>query len=212
MVLYDYNKEELDLFNKLSTPPKIQDFLNSLPFNFEKQGKKTVETCMSPRMVIRQKAAHCMEGAIFAAAALEFHGRTPWVLDLRATAKPFDYDHVVAVFQENGYFGAVSKTNHAVLRYREPVYASVRELVMSFFHEYFLNDGRKTLREYSGPFDLSHFDKIQWRTSEKNLFEIPKHLDRVKHYPILSQKQIKNLRKADKIEIEAGRIVEWKKK
>lgn len=200
-----YTKDEIKLFKKLNSPQKIQDYLNSLQFNFEKKS----DTCSSPRKVIETKMAHCMEGAIFAAACLEFHGEKPLVLDLRVSKMPFDYDHVVAVFKKYGCLGAISKTNHAVLRYREPVYKSVRELVMSFFHEYYLEDGRKTLREYSDPFNLSYFDKINWRTSEKNLFEIPEFLDKIKHHKILSAKQIKNLRKVDKIEIKAGDIEEY---
>ena len=164
-----------------------------------------------------------MEGAMFAAAVLEFHGAKPLILDLRSI-KPGDDDHVVAVFKQFGCYGAISKTNHAVLRYREPVYKTIRELAMSYFHEYFLNSGKKTLREYSKLFDLSFFDStplfskegdggsLNWRTSEKNLFKIPQHLDRVLHYKILSTAQIRNLRKADKIEINAGKLTEWKKK
>lgn len=202
---FGYNKEEIRLFKKLNTPARIQDFLNTLPFNFDNQK----ETCLSPREVLEAQTAHCMEGAIFAAAALEFCGAKPLILDLRATSKPFDYDHVVAVFKINGYFGAISKTNHAVLRYREPVYKTLRELVMSYFHEYFLNNGRKTLRGYSDLLDLNHFNKLNWRTTGANLFEIPEHLDKIKHYKILNAEQIKNLRKADKVEIEAGKIVEY---
>ena len=205
---FDYTEKEIKLFRRLNSPKKIQDYLSSLKFNFEEKG----DTCMSPRMIIKSKKAHCMEGALLASAVLEFHGGKPLVLDLRSVKKPFDYDHVVAVFKQYGCFGAISKTNHAVLRYREPIYKTVRELVLSFFHEYFLNDGKKTLREYSNPFDLSHFNKINWHTSEKNLFEIPDFLDKIKHYKILSSKQVKNLRKADKIEIEAGKIVEFKKR
>ena len=123
---------------------------------------------MSPRMVLKTKKAHCVEGALFAAAVLEFHGHKPLLLDLRSTRKPWDYDHVLTVFKKDGFFGSISKTNHAVLRYREPIYKSVRELAMSFFHEYFLDNGRKTLREYSELFNLSKL-KMNWRTSKKNL-------------------------------------------
>jgi len=191
--------------------------LNSLKINFEEKG----ETVYSPRMVIKNKKAHCMEGAMFAAAALEFHGQKPWVLDLRSVEH--DFDHVVAVFKQFGCYGAISKTNHAVLRYREPIYKSIRELALSFFHEYFDDNGKKTLREYSDLFDLRYFDvsplllrrgageRLDWRTSSRNLFKIPKYLDKIKHYKILSKKQIKNLRKADKIEIQAGKLVEYKK-
>ena len=200
-----YTEKEIKLFNKLDTPQKIQDYLNSIPFNFEKRG----ETCMSPRRVIEEKIAHCMEGAMFAAVALEFHGQKPLLLDLRSTKA--DLDHIVAVFKKHGCFGAISKTNHAVLRYREPIYKTLHELVLSYFHEYFLNNGEKTLREYSELFDLSKL-KISWRTSKKELFEIPKHLDKIKHHSILSKEQIKNLRKADKIEIKAGKLVEYRPK
>jgi hypothetical protein len=179
-----------------------------------------------------------MEGALLAAAVLEFHGQEPLVLDLRSEDR--DFDHVVAVFKQFGHFGAISKTNHAVLRFREPIYKTIRELVMSYFHEYFDDSGRKTLREYSKPFDLGYFDHnpsldpsghpknrkailgetptspqkerdINWRTSEKNLFAIPDHLDKVKHYKIMNSAQVKNLRKADKLEIQAGKLVAYKK-
>lgn len=202
---FDYTTDEIRLFSKLNSPSKIQDYLNSVEFNFEDGGG----TCMSPRMVLKTNKAHCMEGAMFASAVLEFHGGKPLILDLRATERPYDFDHVVAVFKKDGCFGSISKTNHAVLRYREPVYKNIRELAMSFFHEYFLNSsGQKTLREYSDLLDLNRFNKITWRTSKENVFEIPEVLDEIKHYKILSDKQIKNLRLADKIEIEAGKIVE----
>ncbi len=229
-----YSEEEITLFKILNSPKKIQDFLNSLKFNFEQGG----ETCMSPRLVIRNKKAHCMEGAMFAAAVLEFHGYKPLVLDLRSV-KPGDDDHIVALFKQFDCWGALSKTNHGVLRYREPIYKTVRELAMSYFHEYFLNNGKKTLREYSKVFNLRFFDKYpslilpahgggsavslppgggglgrggNWRTSGKDLFEIPQYLDKIKHYKILSSAQIKNLRKADGIEIKVGKIVDWKNK
>ncbi|MFI5206307.1 MAG: hypothetical protein ACHQVK_05195 [Candidatus Paceibacterales bacterium] len=201
----NYTGREAELLKKLDSPKKVQDYLNGLKFNFELQG----ETCYSPRVVIKHKSAHCMEGALLAAAALEFHGRPPLVMDLRSQAN--DFDHVVAVFKQFGCFGAISKTNHAVLRYREPIYKTLRELALSYFHEYFLNNGKKTLREYSAPVNLSRFDKMEWRTSSENLFAIPEYLDEIKHYKILSPSQIKNLRKADKIEILAGKMVEWKK-
>ena len=204
---FGYNKEEKKLFLKLNSAKKIQDYLNSIPFNFEEKWG----TCLSPRWVIKMKKADCLEGAIFASAVLEFHGHKPLLLDLRSVKRPYDYDHVLAVFKQDGFFGAISKTNHSVLRYREPVYKSIRELVMSFFHEYFLDNGKKTLREYSDLFDLSKL-KINWRTTEKDLKEIHNQLDKIKHHKILSPRQIKNLRKADKIEIKAGKIIEYHKK
>lgn len=206
MKKFEYTKDEVRLFKRLNTPAKIQDYLNTLEFNFEERG----DTCMSPREVIKSKRAHCMEGAMFASAVLEFHGFKPLVLDLRSIKKPYDYDHVVAVFKQFGAYGAISKTNHAVLRYREPIYKTTRELALSYFHEYFLNNsGKKTLREYSVPFDLNYFNKLNWRTTQEDLFDISFYLDEIKHFKILSKEQEKNLRKADSIEIKAGEIVEY---
>lgn len=199
-----WNKSELKVFRQLSSPAKIQDFLGTLRINFEKSGP----TFWSPRQVIKRRTAHCLEGAVFAASALSFHGHKPLILDLQAIHP--DESHIVAVFQNRGYFGAIGKTNHAVLRYREPVYKTIRELVLSFFHEYFLNNGKKTLRSYSGPVNLSRFDKRDWQTSDEHLWYIDRHLDTVKHYEILKPWQERQLRKADKIEIAAGKLVEWK--
>lgn len=195
---------------RLNTPQKIQDFLNKLPFNFEEKG----ETYMSPARALEAGKAHCFEGALIAALALEMHGHKPWLLDLKTTEGK-DIDHVVALFREKkdppaGGWGAISKTNHAVLRYREPIYKTIRELALSYFHEYFLNNGEKTLRSFSKPFDLSK-TRIDWRNSDENLFKLVEMLDQSPHTQILSKKQIKNLRRADKIEIQAGKIVEYKK-
>ncbi len=198
-----YTHQEIKLFKRLNSPKKIQDYLDALKINFEQKG----DTCYSPRVVIKKRTAHCMEGAMLSAAVLEFHGAEPLVMDLRS--EDHDFDHVVAVFKQFGCFGAISKTNHAVLRYREPVYKSVRELAMSYFHEYFDDKGRKTLREYSRAFNLKHFNSLNWRTSEKNLFKIPDYLDEIKHYKILTSRQVRNLRKADAIEIKAGELMEY---
>lgn len=202
-----YSTAEIKIFKKLDTPAKVQDFVNNLKFNFEQQG----ETCMSPRRTLKARKAHCMEGAMLAAAILEFHGQKPLVLDLKSI-KPGDDDHVVALFRQFGCWGAISKTNHGVLRYREPIYKTISELSISYFHEYFLKDGRKTLREYSNPLNLNYFNDFGWRTSEQDLFEIPSRIDKIRHFKILSAVQIKNLRKADPIEIKAGELVEWKRK
>lgn len=203
---YGFNSKELGVFKKLSSPQKIQAFLNNLPINFEEHG----DTAMSPREVLKKKKAHCMEGALLAATALWYHGQKPLLLDLVTTKN--DDDHVVTLFKQNGCWGAISKTNHVVLRYREPVYKTVRELAMSYFHEYFKDSGQKTLRKYSVPFDLSKIKDKSWLTSGEDLWEINNLLEASKHYPILSRTQIKTLRKAEPIEIEAGKILEWKPK
>lgn len=189
---------------KLNTPGKVQDFLNSIPFNFEKRG----ETLKSPMMVLRTKSVHCFEGALLGAYILSLHRFPPLILHLQSTNE--DYDHVVALFKIDGLWGALSKTNHAVLRYREPVYKNIHELVMSYFHEYFLDNGVKTLRKYSAPLNLNTLPK-NWMLSERDLWYIDKKLDKIKHYNILTPKSQKNLRKADEIEIKAGKIVEYKK-
>ena len=205
--MFGFTEKEVKVFKALNTPKKIQDFLNQIPANFEHDR----ETVLSPRMVLKENRAHCMEGAMFAATALRFHGHKPLVVDL--TSIKDDDDHVITVFRQQGHWGAISKTNHAVLRYREPVYKTIRELVMSYFHEYFTNhDGKKTLRSYSLPVDLSRFDKQGWMTSEEDIWYVPEYLFEVEHKPILSRSQIAMLRKADPIEIKAGKITEWKKK
>ncbi len=197
-------KSEHKLFRKLNTPKKIQDYLESLPINFEKRG----ETCLSPHLVIQKGTAHCIEGAMLAAAILWFHGQKPLLLDLTTVDK--DYDHVVTLFRLDSHWGAISKTNHAVLRYREPVYKTVRELAMSYFHEYFWKDGTKTMRGFSKPFDLRKYG-VDWIVSEKSSWVIPDDLDASPHYKILTLPMTRNLRKADDVEIKAGEIVQWKK-
>jgi len=196
--------QERRIFAKLSTPRKIQDFLDRIPMNFEPEG----DTCLSPRRVLRENRAHCMEGAMLAALALRIQGHKPLLLDLKAHEK--DYDHVVTLFQKYNCWGAISKTNHGVLRYREPIYKTIRELVLSYFHEYFLNDtGRKTLRSYSVPVDLSRFDNTNWMTSEEDVWHIPMALENARHFSLLTPAQIRNLRTADTVEREMGRIIEW---
>lgn len=194
--------KEWQLLKSLNTPKKIQDFLNSLPFNHEKHG----ETHYSVKCTLRNRTANCFEGALVAAGALWIQGQKPLLLDLKA-ALP-DFDHVVALFRIDKHWGSISKTNHAVLRYREPVYKTLRELVMSYFHEYFLNNGKKTLISYSRPYSLSVEGK-KWLVSLDSLADIAYRLDKFPHTKILTPKQIKNLRKADEIEIKAGKLKEY---
>lgn len=199
-----FDRSYLKLFKKMNTPSKIQDFLNTLKTNFEEQG----DSLMSPLSVLKTGKAHCIEGALLAAAILRYHGQKPLIVDMEATTD--DFDHVIAVFKKDGCWGALAKTNHAVLRYREPVYKTIRELVMSYFHEYFMNStGAKTLRTYSKPVDMTRFDKQQWMTSDKDMWFLDDYLVALKHIPILTRKQIRGLRKADPIEIQAGEIVEY---
>lgn len=200
--MFSLTASELHILRRLNTPANIQDFLDTLPINFEHGG----ETCMSPRRVLRERRAHCMEAAMLAAAALRLHGHLPLVLDLKVTGS--DEEHVVTLFKDGGCWGAISKTNHGVLRYRDPVYRSVRELAMSYFHEYTDKYGKKILRSFSRPIDLSRFDRNGWMTDEEELWYIPEYLDSVYHMQILTRKQVP-LRRADAMERLVGSITEW---
>ncbi len=201
MRMFGLTREELTLLRRLSTPRKIQNFLETLRAN---DGN---DTCRSPREVLRVGWAHCIEGAMLAALALRIHSHPPRVVDLAST--PDDLDHVIAVFQQHGQWGAISKTNHATLRYREPIYRSIRELVMSYFHEYTTDDGKKTLRSYTQPVDLSRFDNDGWMTSSDDVWKIPCALADTPHIPLLSRSQIATLRRADPIEQKAGKLRQW---
>ncbi len=203
--MFNLNPDELRLLKKLNTPAKIQDYLNTLAINFELRR----ETCYSPRKVIRLQTAHCMEGAMLAALALRVNGHKPLVMDLKSIEG--DDDHVVTVFRQYNRWGGITKTNHGVLRYREPIYRDIRELATSFFHEYFLHSGKKTLRSYSVPMDLSRFDHKGWMTAEEDIWYVPETLDRIKHYPLVPAKLVRKLRLADEIEIAMGKMIEWNK-
>ena len=201
--MYNLSKKEEKILSKLDNEKKIQDFLNNLKINFEENG----ETCMSPRRVLREGKAHCIEAAFLAYLCFKIHNRKSWLVDLTATKE--DFDHVICVFKKNGKYGAVSKSNHACHRYREPIYRDIRELVMSIFHEYIDKKGRKTLRSFSVPILLDKFDYLNWHTTENDLWEIAEHLAEIKHFNILNKKQVRNLRLADKIEIKAGNLTEY---
>ena len=201
---FGFSLDELKTLKKLSTPSKIQDFLNSLTINFEEKG----DSCMSPRQVLREKKAHCIEGALLAAVALRLQGHRPLIVDMMASRD--DDDHVIAVFKKENRWGAITKSNHASLRYREPVYRDIRELVLSFFHEYFLNsNGKKTLRSFSQPVDLRRFDKQGWMTFEDNVWFIPEYLTQIRHEKILTPNLVRGLRKVDPIELKTGEIVDY---
>lgn len=197
--------EELTVLKKLDTPEKIQDFLDDFPSNLSRYS----ESCSSPRMALRKGRAHCIEGAFIAATALWFHGERPILMDLKAQAP--DSDHVVTLFQKDGCWGAISKSNHPVLRYRDPIYRTLRELALSYFHEYvYVPTGEKTLRSYSRPFSLKCFGS-DWITSERHLWDIALALDESPHYSLLTPKQEKLLRPATDVERQAGRLKEWER-
>lgn len=192
---------EFRVLARLDSPQKIQAYLNSIPQNFEPEG----DTALSVREVLRQRRSHCIEGALLAGAALWVHGEPPLLLDLRAVN---DYDHVVALFRRNGCWGAISKTNHYALRYRDPVYRTLRELAISYFHEYANRRGEKTLRSYSRPLDLRALDPKIWVTNGKSCWEVADRLESQPHYPLVTARQVRWLRTRDPVERRAYAVLD----
>lgn len=190
-------RAERALLKRLNTPQKIQEFLDTkLRYNTEDHG----ETCQSVRQVLKSKQAHCIEGALFACAALRFHGHKPLIVDMEGKR---DFDHVICVFKQNGYWGAISKSRYHTLGWRDPIFRTVRELVLSYFVFYNNNQGTKTLHTYSVPVNLTKFDKVHWLTSEESLWDIGNHLFTVKHFPIIPPEQRKYLKSFSKAFIKA---------
>jgi len=182
------------VLRKLDTPRKIQDYLDRLTPNFGLQG----DSHMSPRRVLAHRMAHCTEGAMFAAACLLFHRRDAWLMDLRAI--PADQDHVVCLFKERGRWGALSKSNHVVLRWRDPIYATPRELAMSYAHEYFLPGGKKSLLSFSQPFALRRFAPKRWVIAEDELDWLINALDDSRHKAIAPKAALRSRRTASRFE------------
>lgn len=194
---------ERRVFIPIDTPAKIQTFLDRLPANFGLDG----DTAMSPRRVLQTRLAHCAEGAVFAAAALAFHGQPAWLVDLRAL--PSDQDHIITLFKEHGLWGAISKTNHPVLRWRDPIYRSPRELIMSYAHEYCLPGGKKSLLEYSRPFSLTRFALSRWLTPLDDLDWLMVALDEAPHLLIAPRAALRRQRRSTAVERRAHNQTEW---
>jgi hypothetical protein len=190
-------KAEYAVLRRLNTPRKIQAFLFGLKQNFEPNG----DTCRPVREVLRTRSAHCIEGAMLAAAALWVHGEPPLLFDMRAER---DYDHVVALFRRNGCWGAISKTNGVFLRWRDPVYRTLRELALSYFHEYCNRRDHKTLREYSVPYDLRRADPAVWSSGAEHAWEVAETLDDLRHFRLASRRQLKEVTRRDPFERAAG--------
>lgn len=200
MISNGFTPAEYRELRALRTPDRIQRFLDcDLGYNKEKGG----ETCRSPRRVLRDRIAHCMEGALLAAAALRLQGHPPLLVDLEAVR---DDDHVLAVFRRRGHWGAIAKSNYAGLRFREPVYRTLRELVISYFEHYYNPRGEKTLRRYSRPVNLARFDRITWMTAERDLWPIPEHLAAIPHTPLLKSRMERTLARMDRRLYEAGMV------
>ena len=196
---FGFSPEECDILSRLNTPRKIQDFIDELDYNLEEEG----ETYFSPRKVLQKKKANCIEGAIFAAAALRFHGHKPLIIAISSVR---DDDHVIAIFKRHGHWGALAKSKYTGLQFREPIHRTLRELVISFFEGYFNFEGEKTLRGHSNLVDLSRFDKINWMTTEKNLSSVEDHLNKLKYKKLFKHRMIRELRTVTPTIKDAGEL------
>src|SRR5213596_4373231 len=185
--LNGFTSLELRKLRALKTPAGVQRFLDSLPYHL-------ADTSWSPRKVLQEKTAHCLEGAIFAAAALRVLGFPALLWDLEAVD---DTDHVLAIFKVRGCWGAVAKSNFSGCRYREPVYRTLRELAMSYFNIYFNLRSERTLRRYSRPVNLARFDHLNWMSTEKPVWFIAEHLCEIPHISLLTSSMEKNLNRLD---------------
>ena len=183
----DFSSIELRKLRALKTPAGIQRFLDELPYNLS-------ITSRSPRCVLRDYTASCLEGGIFAAAALRVIGFPPLIFDLEADN---DTDHVVAIFKVRGHWGAIAKSNFTGCRYREPVYRTLRELALSYFNIYFNLRFERTLRRYSRPVNLARFDHLNWMTSDKPIWFIAEHLCEIPHTRLFPTALAKNLTRVD---------------
>lgn len=186
-MIMSWNRKEEKILARLHTPAAIQEFIDTTEYSAD-----PIYRC--PRSVLRDRRAHCMDGAVFAAAALDRLGRPPTLLDLAAVR---DDDHVIAVFREGRLFGAIAKSNFSTLRFREPVYRSLRELAMSYFEFYFNVECEKSLRSYSRLLDLASFGSLPWRTEDSAIEPIAERLYEIRHYPLLLPGIAERLNKAD---------------
>jgi len=188
-------KPEQERMAQLTTPRKIQDFLDRLPYSVE-----SIYRC--PLRVFREHTAHCFDGALFGAAALHRLGYPPLVLNMTAIAE--DDDHLLAPYQRGGHWGAVAKSNFVGLRFREPIYRNLRELVMSYFEQFYSVERKKSLRSYTVPLNLKAFDKLNWMMSDEPLERIGERLDEIRKVPILTRRMIAGLSLVDERSYEAG--------
>lgn len=185
--LSTFTPAELRKLRSLKTPLGIQSALDKMPYH-------VADTAWSPRKVLAENSAHCYEGALFAAAALRANGYPPLIFDLEAE---HDTDHVIAIYQQDGHWGSVAKSNYTGCRGRDPVYRTLRELAMSYFHGYFNLRRERTLRRFSVAFNLKYFDAKDWMTTEKPVWFVAEHLLEIRHFPLLKKGMEKRLSRVD---------------
>jgi hypothetical protein len=178
----------------LRTPARIQQFIDALPYQY-------ANTAWSPQRVLRERKGHCLEGALLAAAALRFNDHPPLLMDLEAV---HDDDHVVAIYRECGLWGGIAKSNFAGLRFRAPIYRTLRELALSYFEHYYNLRGERTLRAYSRPVNLERLDSRRWMTSEEDVWCVPEYLIAARHYPLFPDRVASALPRLDRRSFEAG--------
>jgi len=198
---FGFTSSELRTLRALKTPAGVQRFLDELPYNLS-------YTARSPKEVLHDRTASCLEGGIFAAAALRIIGFPPLIFDLEAEQ---DTDHVIAIFKARGHWGAVAKSNFTGCRYREPVYRSMRELAMSYFNVYFNLRGERTLRRYSRAVNLVRFDRLHWMTTDKPIWFIAEHLCEIPHISLLAPAMEKRLTRVDQRTFKAEMVGHRKK-
>jgi hypothetical protein len=196
------NARERSVLRRYRTPRALQAYIDSIPINREHGG----DTCYTVRDVLRYRRAHCIEAALLAACALWLNGEPPLLLDLRARG---DFDHVVALFRRRGLWGTISKSNHVQLRGRDPVYRSLREIAVSYFHEYHNDQGEKSLREYSRAFDLRGVDPKLWVSGAQGAWEVERRLDISRHYRLFPASQDRYVTPIDAMANRAKRLVQY---
>ncbi len=186
---------ERGILSGLSTPARIQAFLDNTPYS-------TDAFYRCPLRVLREGTAHCFDGALFAAAAFRRIGLPPLIIDMLPNDR--DDEHLLAVYKIADHWGAVGKSNFVGLRFREPVYRNLRELVMSYFEQFYNRAGEKTLRGYTVPLNLTTFDSLNWMTSDEHLQEIAARIDGIQRRPLLTRSMIARLSRLDERSIESG--------
>ena len=189
-----WSTKELTTLRKLTSPDKIQAYLDSLEYSSDPGYR-------SPRSVLRDRVAHCFDGAVFAAMALRRLGYPPLIVDMQSVR---DDDHVIALFKRHGRFGAIAKSNFVGIRFREPVYLSLRELVMSYFESFYNVEYEKTLRQHTRPLNLSSFDRLDWTTSDATLERIVDKLNSMRVYKLMTPAMIRGLHHVDERTYRAG--------
>ena len=183
------------IFPRLPTPARIQAYLDETPYSAEDRYR-------CPLSVVRDRKAHCFDGAVFAAAMLRRLGHPPLIVDL--LPNDHDDDHMLALFKVDGRLGAVAKSNFSGLRYREPIFRSLRELVLSYFEDYFNSAGQKTLRGYTVSLNLARFDRQDWLTRDETLDTIADALDTIRKVPLITKRMTRRLQPVDPLALQAG--------